>query len=241
MIVMPVMSTAQTASWHGVIDLHERLDHGWTVIGGQMVHLHCAEHGHTPPRPTSDVDTVIDVRADPAMLQVFTGTLVTLGFAPAGISAEGVQHRWVRGDAVIDVLLPDGVGERAASRNGATGSPALRTPGGTQALQRSESVPVSVEGRTGFVRRPTLVGALVVKAAAHTAVGDPAKSRHRHDFATLAALVAARDFREVTLTPKDRKRLRDMLRATRADPDVMNRLNDAAESLNRLQRAARLR
>jgi hypothetical protein len=33
-----------------------------------MVHLHCAEHGYDPPRPTDDVDTVIDVRADPGLL-----------------------------------------------------------------------------------------------------------------------------------------------------------------------------
>jgi hypothetical protein len=58
------------------MDLHERLDHGWTLIGGQMVHLHCAEHGYDPPRPTDDVDTVIDVRA----------TRVFSTFSPAPLS-----------------------------------------------------------------------------------------------------------------------------------------------------------
>ena len=62
MIILPAMSAAQAASWHGVMDLYERLDHGWTLIGGQMVHLHCAEHGYAPPRPADDVDTVIDVQ-----------------------------------------------------------------------------------------------------------------------------------------------------------------------------------
>ncbi|GAB1642814.1 hypothetical protein [Krasilnikovia sp. MM14-A1259] len=141
---------------------------------------------------------------------------------------------------MIDVLLPDGVGERAASRRGATGSPTIPTPGGTQALQRTERVAVSVEGRTGFVRRPDIVGALIMKAAAHTAAGDAAEGRHRHDFTTLAALVAARDFRGAVLNRKDRKRLRDMLAATRADPTVMNQLDDAEESLNRVERAAGL-
>ena len=46
-----------------------------------------------------------------------------------------------------------------------------------------------------------------MKAAAHTAAGDAAKGRHRFDFATLAALIAARDFREVELSRKDLKRL----------------------------------
>ena len=54
---------------------------------------------------------------------------------------------------------------------------------------------MTVEGRAGFVLRPNIVGALVMKAAAHTAAGDAARGRHRRDFATLAALIAARDFR----------------------------------------------
>jgi hypothetical protein len=106
MIVMPAMSAAQAASWHGVMDLYERLDHGWTIVGGQLVHLHCAERGHVPPRPTDDIDTVIDVRAETTMLQ--TATLTNLGFTSGGVSAEGLQHRWIRNDAVLDVLLPDG-------------------------------------------------------------------------------------------------------------------------------------
>jgi hypothetical protein len=68
-----------------------------------------------------------------------------------------------------------------------------------------------------------------------------ARGRHRFDFATLAALVAAEDFRAAELTKKDRKRLQDMVTATRADRDVMAGLDDAAESLNRLERAARIK
>lgn len=71
---MPAMFGAQAASWHGVMDLHDRLDRGWTLVGGQMVHMHCVERGYAPPRATTDVDTVIDVRADRDMLRTFTGT-----------------------------------------------------------------------------------------------------------------------------------------------------------------------
>ncbi|WP_285616264.1 hypothetical protein [Kineosporia sp. NBRC 101677] len=220
------------------MDLHEKLGDGWTLVGGQMVHLHCAEASHAPTRPTNDIDTVIDVRARPNMLQIFTQVLVGLGFRASGISAEGIQHRWVRGQATIDVLLPDGVGEKAALRTGVTASPTLPTPDGTQALDRSESVLVSVEGREGSVRRPTLVGALVMKAAAHSAVGDPAKGRHRSDFLTLASLIAARDFREVELTKKDRRRLADMIAAVRADAQLMTGAEDSANTLSRLERAS---
>jgi hypothetical protein len=208
-----------------------------------MVHLHCAERGASPERPTHDADTVVDVRADPNMLAAFTGALRDLGFVPA-TSGEGHQHRWTRdaGNAVaqIDVLLPDGIGERAASRRGAGGAPTLQTPGGTQALHRSGSVLVAVEGRTGWVRRPNLVGALVMKAAAHTAAGDSAKGRHRSDFVTLAALLAARDLRDEHLTTKDRQRLRAIVAATRADEALMLRVTDAERSLTRIERAVGL-
>ena len=240
MILMPAMPGPQTASWHALMDLYERLDSGWTLVGGQLVHLHCAERDHASPKPTDDVDAVVDVRAEPRMLNTFTATLRTMDFEPGGISAEGIQHRWVRGDAVMDVLLPEGVGERAASRTGVTGSPTIRTPGGTQALHRTESVAVTVDGRAGSVRRPNLVGALVMKAAAHLAPGDPARQRHRYDFATLAALVAASDFRGQTLSNKDRQRLRAMINATRADREVMLGF-EAEESVSRVEVAAGLR
>jgi hypothetical protein len=79
-----------------------------------------------------------------------------------------------------------------------------------------------------------------MKAAAHTAVGDPAKGRHRFDFATLATLVAARDFRDAELTKKDRQRLRSMLAATRTDREVMLVVEGAAEYLDRLELASGL-
>ena len=72
------------------------------------------------------------------------------------------------------------------SRLGVTGSPTLSTEGGTQALQRTETVAVEVAGRKGRVRRPNLVGALVVKAAAHGNPGDAARGRHRRDFVVLS-------------------------------------------------------
>lgn len=240
MTVLPAMPREQTASWLGVLDLYEHLSTGWTLIGGQLVHLHCAERGQFPVRPTNDADTVIDVRADPKILHTFTTTLVQLGFASAGITAEGRQHRWKRGDAAIDVLLPEGIGERASERQGVTGSPTLPTEGGTQALQRSEVVPVTVDGRDGFVRRPDLVGALVVKAAAHGNPGDHDLRRHRRDFVVLAGLITARDFAGLDTTKKDRQRLRSIVGAVRADRELLVEIPEASESLDRLVLAAGL-
>jgi hypothetical protein len=231
------MSAEQAASWHGLLDLHERVPTGWTLVGGQLVHLHCAERDHHPERPTDDIDAVVDVRAAADMLHTFTLALRDLGFRP-DTSGTGLQHRWRRDSAQIDVLLPDGVGERAAARPGAGGAPTLPTPGGTQALARSEAVRVDLDGRVGTVHRPHLVGALVMKAAAHT-TADAGRARHRLDFVTLAALVGRDDFRTVQLTNKDRKRLGDMLAACEADPLALEP-GHAASSLQRLRRAAGL-
>ena len=221
MIVLPAMPPEQTASWLGILDLYDHLSEGWTLIGGQLVHMHCAERGQFPVRPTSDADTVIDVRADPTILHTFTTTLEDLGFRSDGISAGGRQHRWKRGDASIDVLLPEGIGERASERQGVTGSPTLPTQGGTQALRRSETVAVTVDGREGFVRRPNLVGALVVKAAAHTNPGDRDLRRHRRDFVILAGLITARDFAAEEVNKTDRRRLRRIVVAIERDRELL--------------------
>lgn len=240
MIVLPAMPPEQTASWLGVLDLHDSLPEGWTLIGGQLVHLHCAERGHFPERATNDADTVVDIRADPKILHTFTKTLTDLGFTSAGISPEGRQHRWVRNKASIDVLLPEGVGERASGRKGVTGSPTLPTQGGTQALQRSETVAVTVNGRAGFVRRPSLVGALVVKAAAHTNVGDHDPRRHRRDFLVMAGLISAADFAAEELSTKDRQRLRGILAAIDVDRELLLEIAGAAQAVARITMAAGL-
>jgi hypothetical protein len=238
MIVLPEMPAEQTASWLGLLDLYDQLPHGWTLIGGQLVHLHCVERGQSRVRPTNDADTVIDVRADQTILRTVTKTLVGLGFTSTGVSAEGRQHRWVRGLASIDVLLPDGVGERASERPGVTGSPTLSTAGGTQALQRTDTVAVAVDGREGFVRRPNLVGALVVKAAAHTNVGDLDVRRHRRDFVALAELVTAGDFAGESLTPKDRQRLSAIVTAIGSDRALLLEIPGGSDAIMRLRVAA---
>lgn len=238
-VPLPILGEPQKQSWHALFDLYEQLGANWTLIGGQVVHLHCAERGRFPIRPTNDVDTVVNIRSSPTMLTNFTRALKDLGFSPE-ISGDGVQHRWRRDLAQIDVLIPEGVGERAAVRSGAGGAPTIASPGATQALNRSEAIRVVAEGRIGTVLRPNLVGALVAKAAARTEiVSDAASSRHCSDFVVLATLISAGDFRETALVKKDRARLRSMVTCCRRDEAAMA-TEDAAEALERLERAARL-
>lgn len=137
MIVAPVLRSAQAEVWHALFELHARLPTGWALVGGQMVQSHCWERGATPNRPTNDADTVLDVRAHPTMLLRFTTLLRDCGFVADGESFEGHQHRWVRGEAQIDVLIPRFLGERASSRRGITGGTTLAAPGAQGAVDRA--------------------------------------------------------------------------------------------------------
>lgn len=238
-VLMPAMAGPQRQAWHALMDLYSRLPSHWTLIGGQLVHLHCAERRAAPSRPTNDCDTVVNVRAAPNMLETFTAALRDIGFKPQ-TSGDGIQHRWTHAEAQIDVLIPEGIGPRVAGRVGAGGAPTISAPGGTQALSRTEPVLVRVGGRDGVILRPNILGALVAKAAARTEVSEGAsRSRHCEDFVILAGLVAARDFRGADLSPKDRIRLTRMVRCCWADESAMS-VESASASLDRLIRAAQL-
>ena len=134
------------------------------------------------------------------------------------MSPEGHQHRFVRDLATIDVLIPQGPGERAASRRGATGGTTLASPGTQQAIDRSEPVVVDIDGKVGTIYRPNMIGALVAKAAAYSVRSDPDKYRHVMDFAVLAAIVRATDSISAQLTLRDRHYLDLMLVALDRPP-----------------------
>jgi hypothetical protein len=111
---MPAMGLAQQVGWHSLLDLYELQSDGWTLIGGQLVHLLCAERGYSPQRPTSDADAVVNARV-PEILGAVTSALLNLDFEPEP-SSDGVQHCWKRGDAVIDVLIAEGTSARTEAQ-----------------------------------------------------------------------------------------------------------------------------
>jgi hypothetical protein len=219
MILAPALRSAQAEAWHALFEVHARLPVGWAVVGGQMVQSHCWERGSTSARPTNDADTVLDVRAHPTMLLQFTTVLRDCGFDADGQSFEGHQHRWVRGSAQIDVLIPRFLGERASSRRGVTGGTTLAAPGAQGAVDRARPVEVRVNGRDGIVSRPTLQGALLAKAAAVEIPGDD-HTRHLVDIATLGSLVSRRDRVAADVTETERRRIRAALSLIERDPLV---------------------
>ena len=105
----------------------------------------------------------------------------------------------------IDVLAPEGLGERTDLTTTPPGR-TLQVPGGTQALDRTELVPVASVTRSGHVPRPSLLGAVVAKALAVAVDGAPAAQRL--DFVFLFSLTGDPLALAAELTPEDRRRIR---------------------------------
>ena len=130
MVLLPLSDRRAIASWHAVLDVSQVKPDGWTLIGAQMVALHAAEHGQACPRTSTDADLLADVRIATGSTQMLSETLLGLGFQFSGATPDGVGHRFRKGEASIDVLAPDGLGERTSIT---TVYPAhtVSVPGGT--------------------------------------------------------------------------------------------------------------
>jgi hypothetical protein len=234
-IELPAMLVEQQEAWQAVFEIHKAMPYGWVLVGGQAVYLHAVERDAPFVRPTKDADMALDIRAYPTMLHDFTGLLVKLDFESAGESMEGHQHRWVRGAAVVDVLIPRFLGERAESRRGVTGGTTIAAPGSQQALDRAEAVDVIAGSAAGGVNRTTLLGSLIGKAAALKIMDDPGRGRHITDFLTLAAVIRAADLRGVTYQPAERSHLANMLGYLVNNPQDLDLVPEGAQGVDRLR------
>jgi hypothetical protein len=213
------------AAWEGwglLFELASDIGEGWTIVGGQMVQVLAAEYGASDRvRPTEDMDVLVDVRARRDGTEQLGRWLVEHDVLHEGYSPDGIGHRYTRvavtgpGKLIVDVLAPEGLGERA---NLTTTPPArtIQVPGGTQALGRSEAVEVTITDfvgageRTGTVLRPTLVAAIIAKAAATTINVRTAPERDWQDAALMLSLVSDPFAAAEGLTAKDRRRLAEL-------------------------------
>jgi hypothetical protein len=132
---------------------------------------------------------LVDIRAAPTALRQVVGFFTERRFDPDP-GPDGLLHRFRRKlDAdfiVVDVLAPDNLGARADLTTSPPGR-TLQVPGGTQALRRVERVDVTVAERTGDIPRPSLLAAILAKAAAVHLPGGP--DRHLTDLAFLLSLI----------------------------------------------------
>lgn len=141
--------------------------------------------------------------------------LTSIGFESQE-SPEGVT-RFQRGRAKIDLLAPEGIGA-----NVATVPPgyAIQAPGASQALDRA--IPVTVDWGNGRVtiRCPSLLGAIIAKAAATKEIPsltNDERLKHQLDLVFLLTLAALRpaddlDAWAAEMGKKDRQRLKAAVR-----------------------------
>lgn len=204
-IELPVLSGIGEALWLALLELAEVQPNNWTLIGGQMVLLHAVENGARLPRVSTDLDVLVNARVATGGVGGFVRALEDLGFESAGFSPEGIAHRYARGAVSVDVLAPEGLGDRIDLTTTPPGR-TLEAPGGTQALKRTQMVPVIYQGRVGLVPRPSLLGAIICKAEAVSV--DDAPIDQRLDLALLLSLVNDPLAMSDEMVAKDRQRLR---------------------------------
>jgi hypothetical protein len=172
--------------WLKVLELAKLLgpNEDWALVGGLMVQLHAYEHASTS-RPTDDIDILSDARKKATQrIAKILDLLGDLTMPPVNDPRLGYQ--WSLDGHLVELLAPDGL---KADPQTIGKHETIRIDGGTQALQRSELVLVSVaEGEAVPVRRPTLLGAILIKARALNAVREK-EQEHREDLARLLSFV----------------------------------------------------
>jgi hypothetical protein len=169
--------------WEALGELAQRLPGEWTLIGGLMVQLHAVEHGITDVRATIDIDILGQARPQGTLSRIDTA-LQREGFELIGPDLDGYAHRYQRDQLIVDVLAPDGI--KPPARLSASHK-AVGVPGGSQALSRSEAVTVIIRGRSFELRRPTLLGAILIKTRSLMVHSDP--DTQREDVLRLLALI----------------------------------------------------
>ena len=207
-VSLPPLVGGQADSWAALIELAPAFGQNWILVGGQMVFLHEVERRAADVRPTDDLDVVVDLRAEPAGLARIHDALIVAEFSQDAPSPDGVAHRYRRGGAVIDVLGPDNMGERAQLGLGAGRT--IQAPGTTQALRRSGTVAVELDGGSAEILRPNLVGALIGKASAVAKISSQSaasRAKHARDFDSLARLLGPHDRAVADLSKGERKLL----------------------------------
>lgn len=216
----PIRVTAPPGGWAPpwplVIEIAATLPAGsWVLVGGLMVQLHARAAGVVEVRPTHDVDALVDVMAAGVSVAAIAGLLTGRGFELVEPGWPGSPvHRLRRGDDVIDILVADHLPKRSQPR--LRRHPLMPVDGGAQALARTQQVVIDHDGHTTELTVPDLLGALVLKAAAHMADRRD-RDRHLRDAALLASLITDHRHELARLQGSDRKRLRH-LRDVLSDP-----------------------
>jgi hypothetical protein len=206
-IVIDALDPETMALWRTVAKVAEALGDQhmrWCLVGGLMVALFAIEAGQIS-RPTADIDILGDARQRPSGTEWVTRRLAELGatrYEIGGFESEK-GFRFTFDGQVVDVLAPDGLGRPAMTDSQFQ---TIQIPGGSQALNRIETLTIIIDGQRTALHRPTLIGAILLKARGIRVHSRP--DDQRQDLITLLGLMT--DPRSVldTLTNAERKWLR---------------------------------
>jgi hypothetical protein len=197
--------------WELILSLAEKFgaEREWALVGGLMVQLHGFEHDDDP-RPTADIDVLGAARKPPRMTEAMAALLIELGaeVADPPRSNPKLGYRFEIEGEIIELLGPDGL--RADPKTTA-GLRTFQAAGGTQALRRTEVVLVSLDGNDPVaVRRPNLLGAILIKARVVAKHREDKFASDRQDLIRL--LGYAEDPRRLAgdMTRKEKGWLRDI-------------------------------
>ena len=151
--------------WQKVAELAREfgVDQEWTLVGGLMVQLHAYQRGASP-RPTTDIDVLADARRRPTVVSRIARVIKELGgeLPTPPRTNPNLGYRFEIDGQIVDLLGPDGLKKRPRTVGKFE---TFEIPGGSQALNRTETVAISVEGGPSTpIRRPTLLGAILLKA-----------------------------------------------------------------------------
>jgi hypothetical protein len=220
----------------------------WCLVGGMMVLVTSSEAGRADSRgeATKDGDVVVDVVTEADALERVARELTKLGYVLLGDDDRGTDFArctFVSGLAQLDVLAPDD-----ATRGQLDVGAHLRSiaiPGGRRALAGSTMARIryAEEAHDVELRVPTLMSAVIVKAAAALDPRTADHPRHIRDTAFLLACIANPRAARDELIPTDHAILRRLLTEhlrtpsvaawTHLDPDDHDRALAAAEILTR--------
>lgn len=202
-IEIPELGDERHRLWCDLLDMERAFPGRWTIIGAHMVALYAWEAG-VRTRPSDDVDVLVNVRLATNGTEQISKFLLERGYEPE-ISRRRFAHLFTREGAQVDVLAPDGLGERANVRT-VPPNRTVKVPGGTQALNRSTRVAIRTRDVDGELPRPNLLGAILVKVRAIEK--DDVPTAQRADVALLLQLVDDPDQLAADLTRAERGWLR---------------------------------
>lgn len=152
-----------------------------------MVHLLCQEHEKVS-RPTTDIDLLGNARSRPSGTSRISQLLSDSGasLSPPPRTSENTGYQFLWREQTVEVLGPDGL---PTDPETLPGYRTIQAKGGTQALKRAEKVLVKVGGSEVIVRRPSLLGAILMKARALISIPSR-RDEHLEDLLSLLGLVA---------------------------------------------------